>query len=111
MQRRPTAGDFRDFGVSFTATVAGRYTRRGGLRLSVRGGPLLVLKRGPLYLACNAAPQQDPDLSGPLTVRKGLHGSQRSTRLQSKLGRVRHCKGGKMGGGGGGVESARGGVE
>ena len=32
---------FGDFGVSFTATVAGRYTKRGGPRLSVRGGPLM----------------------------------------------------------------------
>ena len=41
---------FGDFGVSFTATVAGRYTRRGAPRLSVRGEPLLVPTRGPLYL-------------------------------------------------------------
>ena len=39
--------DFGDFGVSFVATVAGRYTRRGGPRLSVRGEPLIVLTRGP----------------------------------------------------------------
>ena len=39
MQRRPTVGDFGDFGVSFVATVAGRYTRRGGPRLSVQGEP------------------------------------------------------------------------
>ena len=32
-------GDFGDFGVSFAATVAGRYTRRGGPRLSVQGEP------------------------------------------------------------------------
>ena len=31
------AGDFGDFGVSFVDTVAGRNTRRGGPRLSVRG--------------------------------------------------------------------------
>ena len=30
-----TFGDFGDFGVSDVATVAGRYTRRGGPRLSV----------------------------------------------------------------------------
>ena len=41
------AGDFGDFGVSFAATVAGRYTRRGGPRLSVQGEPLIVLTRGP----------------------------------------------------------------
>ena len=40
-------GDFGDFGVSFAATVAGRYTRRGGPRLSVQGEPLIVLTRGP----------------------------------------------------------------
>jgi len=38
--------DFGDFGVSFAATVAGRYTRliqrRVGPRLSVRGEPLIV---------------------------------------------------------------------
>jgi len=47
MQRRPTVGDFGDFGVSFVvgldfgdfgvsfvATVAGRYTRRDDPRLS-----------------------------------------------------------------------------
>ena len=39
--------DFGDFGVSFAATVAGRYTRRGGPRLSVQGEPLIVLTRGP----------------------------------------------------------------
>ena len=39
--------DFGDFGVSFAACVAGRYTRRGGPRSSVRGDPLLVLTRGP----------------------------------------------------------------
>ena len=27
--------------------------------------PYLLPTRGPLYLPCNAAPQQDPDLSGP----------------------------------------------
>jgi len=31
--------EFGDFGVSFVATVAGRYTRRGGPRLSVQGEP------------------------------------------------------------------------
>ena len=38
MQRRPAVGSgyFGDFGVSFIATVAGLYTRRGG-RLSVLG--------------------------------------------------------------------------
>ena len=40
-------GDFGDFGVSDVATVAGRYTRRGGPRLSVQGEPLVVLTRGP----------------------------------------------------------------
>ena len=40
-------GDFGDFGVSFVATVAGRYTRWGGPRLSVQGEPLIVLPRGP----------------------------------------------------------------
>ena len=35
-------GDFGDFGVSFVATVAGRYTRRG---LSVQGESLLVPTR------------------------------------------------------------------
>ena len=35
--------NFGDFGVSFVATVAGRYTRRGGPRLSVQGEPLIVL--------------------------------------------------------------------
>ena len=39
--------DFGDFGVSDAATVAGRYTRRGGPRLSVQGEPLVVLTRGP----------------------------------------------------------------
>ena len=39
--------DFGDFGVSFVATVAGRYTRWGGPRLSVQGEPLIVLTRGP----------------------------------------------------------------
>ena len=34
-------GDFGDFGVSFASTVAGRYTRWGGPRLSVRGETLL----------------------------------------------------------------------
>ena len=38
---------FGDFGVSFVATVAWRYTRRGGPRLSVQGEPLLVLTREP----------------------------------------------------------------
>ena len=38
-------GDFGDFGVSFASTVAGRYTRRGGPRLSVQGEPLLVPTR------------------------------------------------------------------
>ena len=46
-----------DFGVSFTNTVAGLYTRRGGPPLSVRGRPLIVPTRGPLYLPCKAAPQ------------------------------------------------------
>ena len=41
------ARDFGDFGVSFVATVAGRYTRWGGPRLSVQGEPLIVLTRGP----------------------------------------------------------------
>ena len=40
-------GDFGDFGVSDVATVAGRYTRRGGPRLSVQGEPLVVLTGGP----------------------------------------------------------------
>ena len=40
-------GDFGDFGVSYVATVAWRYTRRGGPRLSVQGEPLVVLTRGP----------------------------------------------------------------
>ena len=40
-------GDFGDFGVSDVATVAWRYTRRGGPRLSVQGEPLVVLTRGP----------------------------------------------------------------
>ena len=62
MQRRPTVGpgsqkapfrvrlpadvfgDFGDLGVSFAATVAGRYTRRGGPRLSVQGEPLIVVQ-------------------------------------------------------------------
>ena len=43
----PGFGDFGDFGVSFVATVAGRYTRRGGPRLSVQGEPLIVLTREP----------------------------------------------------------------
>ena len=38
---------FGDFGVSDAATVAWRYTRRGGPRLSVQGEPLVVLTRGP----------------------------------------------------------------
>ena len=46
-RRQADRGDFGDFGVSFEATVAGRYTRRGGPRLSVQGRPLLVLTRGP----------------------------------------------------------------
>ena len=62
MQRRPTVGpgsqwpsfgnvslmtfgDFGDSGVSFVATVAGRYTRRGGARLSVQEEALLVPTR------------------------------------------------------------------
>ena len=40
-------GDFGDFGVSFASTVAGRYTRWGGPRLSVQGQPIIVLTRGP----------------------------------------------------------------
>ena len=40
-------GNFGDFCVSFVATVAGRYTRWGGTRLSVQGEPLIVLTRGP----------------------------------------------------------------
>ena len=36
-------GDFGDFGVSDAATVAWRYTRRGGPRLSIQGEPLVVL--------------------------------------------------------------------
>ena len=40
-------GEFGDFGVSDAVTVAGRYTRRGGPRLSVQGEPLVVLTRGP----------------------------------------------------------------
>ena len=47
MHTGTTFGDFGDFGVSFAATVAGRYTRRGGPRLSVQGEPLIVLTRGP----------------------------------------------------------------
>ena len=39
--------DFGDFGVSDVATVAWRYTRRGGPRRSVQGEPLVVLTRGP----------------------------------------------------------------
>ena len=39
--------DFGDFGVSDAATVAWRYTRRGGPRRSVQGEPLVVLTRGP----------------------------------------------------------------
>ena len=42
------------------ATVAGQYTRRGGTRLSVQGGPLLVLTRGPSYLPCKAAFFSEP---------------------------------------------------
>jgi len=38
---------FGDFGVSFVGTVAGRHTRRGEIRLSVRCEPLIVLTRGP----------------------------------------------------------------
>ena len=41
----PSLRPFGDFGVSFVATVAGRYTRRGGPRLSVQGEPLIVLTR------------------------------------------------------------------
>ena len=37
--------DFGDFDVSFAATVAGRYTRRGDSRLSVQCEPLIVLTR------------------------------------------------------------------
>jgi len=50
-------GDFCDFGVSFTATVAGFYSRLDGPRLSVRGGPLIVPTRGPLYLLCKTTSQ------------------------------------------------------
>ena len=39
--------DFGDFGVSFVATVARRYTRWGGPCLSVQGEPVIVLTRGP----------------------------------------------------------------
>jgi len=42
-----SVGDFGDFGVSFAATVAGRYTRWGDPRLSVQGEPLIVLTREP----------------------------------------------------------------
>ena len=42
-----TLTSFGDFGVSFAATVAGRYTRRGDSRLSVQGEPLIVLTREP----------------------------------------------------------------
>ena len=45
--RKGGGEDFGDFGVSFAATVAGRYTRWGGPRLSVQGEPLLVLTREP----------------------------------------------------------------
>ena len=38
-------GDFGDFGVSFVATVAGRYTMRGGPRRSVRDEPLVCRPR------------------------------------------------------------------
>ena len=34
---------------------------------SVRNWTLLVPTRGPLYLPCKTAPQQDPGLSGPLS--------------------------------------------
>jgi len=44
---RGKGGDFGDFGVSFAATVAWRYTRRGDPRLSVQGEPLIVLTREP----------------------------------------------------------------
>ena len=37
-------GDFGDVDVSFVSTVAGHYTRRGRSRLSVRGVPLIVLR-------------------------------------------------------------------
>jgi len=47
LSNRRVFGDFGDFGVSFVATVAGRYTRRGAPRLSVQNEPLLVLTRGP----------------------------------------------------------------
>ena len=43
----PQTFDFSDFVVSFAATVAGRYTRRGGPHLFVRGESLVVLTRGP----------------------------------------------------------------
>ena len=43
----PAFDDFGDFGVLFASTVAGRYTRRGGPRRSVRDEPLIVLTRGP----------------------------------------------------------------
>ena len=39
--------DFGDFGVSFASTVAGRYIRWGGPRLSVQDELLIVLTRGP----------------------------------------------------------------
>ena len=73
-------GAYGDFGVRIHCGGAPSYSRRSGPRLSVRGEPLLVPIRGPLYLPCKAAPQQDPDLCGPL--------SERAPRLQSKL-----CKG------------------
>jgi len=46
-RRLQTLVDFGDFGVSSASTVAGRYTRWGGPRLSVQGEPLVVLTRGP----------------------------------------------------------------
>jgi len=74
-------GDFGDFRFLFVAPIAGIYGSWCGPRLSIRGRPLIGRTRGPRYLQCKAAPQQDPDLSGSLSA-KG-----RSPRLQSKLGK------------------------
>ena len=57
-----TNHSFGDFGGSFVATVVRSYERRGGPRLSVRGRPLSIPTRGPLY--STVPPMQDRPTAG-----------------------------------------------
>ena len=70
------AGDFGDFGVSFVATVAGRYTRRGGPRLSVQGEPLLVPTRDN---------HEVPPMQRRPTVGPGPPGAHQSTSFRARI--------------------------